>query len=128
MHRAAETERRGALGAHGRASATLAPVAWRVFLEIEDRALTDQRILLDLLTSPLSLLEHAQHALATRSGRAERAALDQRLDCLLVDRAVVHALAEVPDRSELPALRPCSLDRLHRLVAHALDRVQAEAD
>ena len=98
------------------------------FGQVEDRALADQRVLLDLLAGRLRLLEHVQHALAARPGRAERAALDQRLDRLLVDRAVVDALAEVPQRGELPALLARALDRLDGLVADALDGVQAEAD
>src|ERR1019366_2569402 len=71
-----------------------------LFLEIEDRALTDLGVLLDLLAVGLRFLEDLQHPLAAGTGRAERATLDQRLDRLLVDRAVVHALAEVPDRGE----------------------------
>ena len=66
--------------------------------------------------------------LRRRAGRAERAALDQRLDRLLVDRAAVDALAEVPQRGERAALLARALDRLDRLVADALDGVQAEAD
>ena len=58
----------------------------------------------------------------------KRAALDQRLDRLLVDRAGVDALAEVPQRGERPALLARALDRLDGLVADALDRVEAEAD
>ena len=54
---------------------------------VEDRALADLRVLLGLLPGGLRLLEHGEHALARRAGRAERAALDQRLDRLLVDRA-----------------------------------------
>src|ERR1700704_5090752 len=98
------------------------------FCQVEDRALTDQGVLLGLLSGALRLLEHRQHALATRACRAERTALDQGLDRLLVYRAVVDALAEVPQRGELAAILARPLDRLDRLVADALDRVQAEAD
>jgi hypothetical protein len=102
-----------------------------VFLQIEDRALPDLRVLLQLLACPLGLLEDFEHPLAGRAGGAERAALDQRLDRLLVDRAVVDALAEVPDRAEWAgglriSARP--FDRLDGLVADALDGVEAEAD
>src|SRR5271168_2824821 len=85
----------------------------RIVVEVEDRALADERILLDLLARPLGLLEHLEHALAARSGRAERAALDQRLDRLLVDRSAVHALAEIPQRNELSARLARPLDRLN---------------
>ena len=96
--------------------------------QVEDRALADQRVQLGLLPRGLGLLEHREHPLAARAGRAEGAALDQRLDRLLVDRAGVDALAEVPQRGEAPALLARALDRLDRLVADALDRVEPEAD
>ena len=99
-----------------------------VFLQVEDRALADLRVLLHLLAGGLGLLEHLEHSLARRAGRVERAALDQRLDRLLVDGAAVDALAEVPDRGERAVLLARALDRLDRLVADALDRVEAEAD
>ncbi len=68
----------------------------RLGCEVEDRALADLGVLLSLLASPLGLLQHGQHALARGAGRAQRAALEERLDRLLVDRAAVDALAEVP--------------------------------
>src|SRR5664280_1491058 len=100
----------------------------RLILQVEDRALPDERVLLDLLPGGLRLLEHREHALAAGARGAQRAALDQRLDRLLVDRAVVDALAEVPQGRELPALLAAAFDRLNRLVADALDGVEAEAD
>src|SRR6185437_6914582 len=120
MHRPREA--RGGCGAR--------PVRRAVpaFCQVEDRTLADLRILLDLLARALRLLEHGEHALAARAGRTERAALDQGLDRLLVDGAVVDALAEVPQRGELAALPSPPFDRLNRLIADALDRVQAEAD
>ena len=56
------------------------------------------------------------------------AALDQRLDRLLVDGTAVDPGAEVPQVGERPAFFPGSLDRLDRLVADALDRIEPEAD
>ena len=76
--------------------------------EVEDRALADERVLLGLLAGRLGLLEHRQHPLAGGVGRAERAALDQRLDRLLVDRAVVDALAEVEQAGERTRRRSSS--------------------
>ena len=83
--------------------------------EVEDRALADERVLLGLLARPLGLLEHREHALARVAGRAEGAALDQRLDRLLVDRAVVDAGAEVPQVAERAPLLAGALDRLDGL-------------
>ena len=103
-------------GIGGRAEATTAAGA-PPLAEVEDRALADQRVLLRLLPRPLRLLEHLEHAPPRRAGRAERAALDQRLDRLLVDRAGVDALAEVPQRGERPALLARALDRLDGLEA-----------
>ena len=85
-------------------------------------------VLLGLLAGRLGLLEHRQHALAAGAGRAERAALDQRLDRLLVDRAAVDPLAEVEQVGERTVLLARPLDRLDRRVADALDRVEPEAD
>ena len=62
------------------------------------------------------------------AGGAEGAALDQGLDRLLVDRAAVDPLAEVPQRAEVAALLARLLDGLDGLVADALDGVEAEAD
>ena len=95
---------------------------------VEDRALADLGVLLGLLAGALGLLEDGEHALAGRAGGAERAALDQGLDRLLVHRPVVDALTEVPQRREVAVLGAGGLDRLHRLEADALDRVQPEAD
>src|SRR6185503_2818158 len=64
-------------------------------VEVEDRALPDLRVELGLLTRALRLLEHDEHAAPARAGRAERPALDQRLDRLLVDLLAVDARAEV---------------------------------
>ncbi len=103
-------------------------------IQVENRPLTDLRVLLDLLAGSLGLLEHRQHALAGGFCGAEGPTLDQRLDRLLVDRPVIHTLAEVPQRAEgRPRVGgiqsfPRALDRLDRLVADALDGVQAEAD
>ena len=100
----------GWLGRGERAAAPLpAPVVGAA--EVEDRALADQRVLLRPPARPPAPARAPQHPLARRAGRAERAALDERLDRLLVDGAVVDALAEVPDRGE----RPSSLAR--RLIA-----------
>ena len=92
-HRAGSPPTRRVTRDAGRGCAT------RIGFEVEDRALTDLRVLLGLLARGLRLLEHREHALAAGPGGAERAALDQRLDRLLVDRAAVHALAEVPQRA-----------------------------
>src|ERR1700739_441455 len=97
----------------------------RVLLQVEDRALADQRVLLDFLAFGLRRLEHVDHALARRVGGTERAALDQRLDRLLVDGPAVDPLAEVPQRGELAVLAG-ALDRLHGLVADARARVEAQ--
>ena len=71
--------RGGAVAARGALSGRLE--------EVEDRALADLGVLLDLLAGALGLLEHREHALARRAGRAEGPALDQRLDRALVDGA-----------------------------------------
>src|SRR3954466_6836292 len=107
----------------GGAGAAIAEVA-----EVEDAPLADLGVQLRLLARGLRLLEHAEHALARGPGGAEGAALDQRLDRALVDRPGVDAGAEVPDRPELPALLARRLDRLDGREAHALDRVEPEAD
>ena len=91
-------------GCCGAANAAAAPPSASAVAEIEDRALADLRVLLLLGAGALRLLEHGEHPLARRAGRAERAALDQRLDRPLVDRRAVDAAAEVPDRLERPAL------------------------
>ena len=127
MHRLGQPETRerarGAVGARSPAGGVLL-----AFLEVEDRALSDEGVLLGLLARRLGLLEHFEHPPAGGTGGAEGAALDERLDRLLVDRAGVHALAEVPQRIELAVLLAGPFDRLHGLVADALDGVQAEAD
>ena len=105
---AVELDRRDRRVARGRerrsrrSAATSPPVGrgGSAGIEVEDRALADQRVLLGLLARALGLLEHRQHALAGGAGRAERAALDQRLDRLLVDRAAVDARAEVEQVEE----------------------------
>src|SRR5579862_210101 len=96
--------------------------------KVEDRPLTDQRVLLRLLPRALGLLEDREHALARGFGGTEGAALDQRFDRLLVDRPAVHAGTEVPQIAKRSALFPRALDRLHRCVADALDGVEAETD
>src|SRR3954463_8736464 len=118
-------DRRVLRGHQGRggAGAAIAEVA-----EVEDAPLADLGVELRLLARGLRLLEHAEHALARSPGGAEGAALDERLDRALVDRARVDAGAEVPDRAELPALLAGRLDRLDGREAHALDRVEPEAD
>ncbi len=80
--------------------------------EVEDRALADQRVLLGLLPGALGLLEHVSMPLRRGAGGAEGAALDQRLDRLLVHRAAVDPGAEVPQVPERSALLPRPLDRL----------------
>ena len=122
-----EGRRRAVADAEGRAGAARAGGLGR-WGEIEDRTLADLQILLGLLAAALGLLEHLQHPLAARAGGAERAALDQRVDRLLVDGATVHTLAEVPQRAELSPLLARALDRLDGLEADALDGVEAEAD
>src|SRR5262249_46213239 len=97
-------------------------------IEVEDRPLADLRVELGLLAGCLCAFEHREHALARRAGRPERAALDERLDRLLVDGPRVDPCAEVPQRLERPAAVASRLDRLDRGVADALDRVEAEAD
>ena len=114
---------RGHEGRGGAGVCTPAEVA-----EVEDAALADLGVELRLLARGLRLLEDAEHALARGAGGAEGAALDERLDRPLVDRARVDAGAEVPDRPELPTLLARRLDRLDRRVAHALDRIEPEAD
>src|ERR1019366_971022 len=94
VDRAPEPERCDVLSGRCRARGG-GRVGGSLFLEIEDRALTHLGVLLGLLAVGLRFLEDLQHPLAAGTGRAERATLDQRLDRLLVDRAVVHALAEV---------------------------------
>src|SRR5581483_4473769 len=96
--------------------------------EVEDRALAAARVLLRGLAGRLRLGEDLQHAPAGGARGVERAALDQALDRALVDRARVHALAEVPDRGEGPAALAGGDDRLHGRVADVLHRVEAEAD
>src|SRR5262249_43263985 len=54
----ARQSRRTLCGGHGR-------------LQVEDRALADEGVLLRLLTGGLSFLENREHPLAARSGRAE---------------------------------------------------------
>src|SRR3954452_11959812 len=117
----ARHEGRGGAGAG--AGAAIAEVA-----EVEDAPLADLGVELRLLARGLRLLEHVEHALARGPGGAEGAALDEGLDRALVDRAWVDAGAEVPDRRELPALLAGRLDRLDGREAHALDRVEPEAD
>ena len=78
----------------------LAGAAVAVF-EVEDRALPDHaRPAGPSGPRPAPARAPSSMPAAGRAGRAERAALDQRLDRLLVDRAVVDALAEVPQRGE----------------------------
>src|SRR6185437_443723 len=89
--------------------------------------LSYKRVLLGLLAGGLGRFEHREHALACRTRGAERTALDQGLDRLLVDSPTVHALTEVPQGGERAILLACALDRLDRLVADALHRVEAEA-
>ena len=96
--------------------------------EIEDRPLPHGQVLLGLLPRTLGLLEHRQHSLARRPGRAERSALDERLNRLLVHRPSVHSGAEVPQVLERSTLFAGALDRFHGLIADALDRVQPEPD
>ena len=69
--------------------------------EVEDRALADLRRPAGRFW-PAACAESSTSSmpLARRAGGAEGAALDQRLDRALVDRAAVHALAEVPQRRE----------------------------
>ncbi len=76
----------------------LAAAPWRRGggVEVEDRPLPHERVLLRLLPRRLRGFEHFEHPLAGRAGGAERAALDERLDRLLVDSTGIHALAEVP--------------------------------
>src|SRR5206468_2457523 len=83
-------------------------------IEIEDRSLPDLGVELGLLPGGLRLLEDAEHALARIAGGPECAALDERLDRALVDRARIDAGAEVPQRRERPALLARRLDRLDR--------------
>ena len=64
--------------------------------EVEDRALADLGVELGLGARALRGLQHLEHPAARGAGGAEGAAHDQRLDRLLVDRAAVDALAEVP--------------------------------
>src|SRR3954466_1556320 len=116
-------DRRVLRGHQGRGGVARAEIA-----EVEDAPLADLGVELRLLARGLRLLEHAEHALARSPGGAEGAALDQRLDRALVDPARVDAGGEVPDRAELPALLAGRLDRLDGREAHALDRVEPEAD
>src|SRR6202011_5069806 len=95
---------------------------------VEDRRLPDQGVLLSLLTGALSVIEHGEHALARRSHRAEGTALDQRLGRLAIDRPAVHPGTEVPQGPEGATLVAGLLNRFDRLVADALDGVQAETD
>src|SRR5207302_4392603 len=80
------------------------PVRAAAVVEVEDGALTEQRILLLLLASPLRLREDLEHAGARGSGRVERTAAHQRLGGLLVYGAAIDSLAEVPDRGEAAVL------------------------
>ena len=66
--------------------------------------------------------------LRRRAGGAERAALDQRLDRLLVDRAASTRSQKSHSEVNGAALLARPLDRLDGLVADALDGVEAEAD
>ncbi len=102
-------------------------VATEVHTEIEDRALADLGVLLRLLTSRLRLFEYREHAHARCAGGAKGAALDQRLDRLLVHSPAVDALAEVKDVDERP-IRTRGFDRLHGRVADPLYGIQPEAD
>src|SRR5881227_809977 len=61
----------------------------RRFLEVEDRPLPEQRVLLGLLTRALSVRKHREHPPAGVPGRVERPAADQGLDRLLVHRTAV---------------------------------------
>src|SRR4051794_35767097 len=96
--------------------------------QVEDRTLAHLGVLLNLVAGRLRLGQHLEHPGARGAGRIERAALDQRLDRLLVDAAAVDALAEIPDRGDR-SIRVARLDdRLDRGVADVLDGVEAEAD
>ena len=74
-----------------------------VTAEVEDRALADLGVELLLLAGGLGLLEHLRACPCGRARRAERPALDERLDRLLVDGARIDAGAEVPQRAERAA-------------------------
>src|SRR6186713_2691350 len=104
------------------------PPTRRPVLEIEDRGLPTQLVLLCLLAGSLCEAEDFEHALAGRAGRIERAALDQALDRLLVHRARIDARAEVPDGLDAAALLARLEDLLHGGVTDVLDRVEAEPD
>ena len=96
--------------------------------EIEDRRLTELRVLLVFLTGGLCLGEHRQHAAAGGTGRVERAAFDQRFDRFFVHRAVIDTATEVPDRAERSALFARADDRVDRLRPDVLDGVESETD
>ena len=97
--------------------------------EVEDRALADLRVLLRLLARGLRLLEHLEHALAAsrRSSRSAPHLISASIAFLLTARPSTRSQKS---HSELngAALLARPLDRLDRLVADALDGVQAEAD
>src|SRR5207244_5331210 len=76
----------------------------RGLAEVEDRALAEQLVGLLLLAPRERLLEADEHPAPRRSGRVERAALDERLERALVHDLRVDALGEVPDRRERSAL------------------------
>ena len=63
-----------------------------------------------------------------RPGRAERAALRERLERPLVHELRIDALGEVPDGRERPALAARGDDRARGRLADVLHRVQAEPD
>ena len=75
-------------------------------------------------------LERLQHGgpLVLAVDTVEGAGLDQRLDRGAVDDLKRHSSAEVPQTAEGSAFAARLEDRAHRLLAHALDRGQAEAD
>ena len=103
---AGRTPRSGSAGASGRRTARRRRPLAAEAAEVEDRALADLRVELRLLARrPAPDSSTVEHAPARGAGRAERAALDQRLDRLLVDGAAVDALAEVPQRRERPSPR-----------------------
>ena len=88
----------------------------------EHRHLSASLIVLSLLADFHCPIEHLKQRRPLRRNRAERAALDQRVDRRAGHPAHVDALAEIVQAVEIPPLRTTGDDRLDRLLADARAR------
>ena len=96
--------------------------------EVEERGLALRAIPLLALAALERGVGGREQMGARQAERVEGARLDQGLQHAAIHEPEVHAGAEVLERREGPRLRTGPEDRLHRRLAHVLDRGQAEPD